>query len=241
VFVDLPHGLSADQLVLALNTETARQNGDVFQVDDGSPAHILSNRAASQGPVWSVQEIAEGEEPPVEEHSCCTPMTPEQRLMSEMQSLTTRANDLLNNGKLREARRLLSTAALLHRLAGSPKDDGYVWLCSMMAGAQFALGHSRAGARHDAIAIKLSTRINGDDHPSTVVLRNNYAENLVGAGEYATAEPLLRAGIAKLNEHIDDGKFDKDWLISARDDAAKNLAKLLAATGRGELADEVGD
>jgi hypothetical protein len=231
VLVDLPEGTTSAQIAAALNAESATETCGGFRQKDGFEATIIHNNVTGK-PFWYAANLAPGDEDiAADEHSCCKPLTKEERLMVDVRTLVGRAADLLNSGEARDAHRLLSSAKLLHKLAGSPQDDGYMWFLSVLAGVQYALGFTHAGATSDAEAMAICLRLHGADEPTTVVISNNHAENLLLAKEYGEAFALIEAGMEKLDAFIAAGTGNIEWLKQVRADAQTIFEKILAATG----------
>jgi len=230
VLFELPDGATSEEVAAALNAESATESCGGFRLEDGSQASIIHNRSVGK-PFWYGVSLAPGDEDVEPEHSCCKPLTYEERLMVEVSTIVSRAADLLNRGDARDAHQMLSSAKLLHRLAGAPQDDGFMWFLSVLAGAQYALGFKHAGAVSDARAMEICLGLHGADEPTTVVLSNNHAENLLLAKEYGEAFALIVDGLGKLDAFIAAGVGNIDWLKQVRADAQQILEKILAATG----------
>jgi hypothetical protein len=232
VLVDMPEGVTSAQIAAALNAETATQTCGGFRQDGVFEVTTVHSRVDGK-PFWyGVSVTAEDEAVEADPSSCHTPLTPQQRIMLDVRTIANRAAELLNNGDAQHAHQLLTGAKPLLAMAGSPEDDGYMWFLSVLAGTQYAVGYKNAGADSDAKAIEIALKLYGPDDARTIVILDNHAENLIMVKEYVQAELLLIEGVLKLEALILKGEGDVEWLKAVRNDAAKNLEKILAATGR---------
>ena len=241
--VILPDGVTAEDLVTALNQGDAKVQGQKIVHSDKFEAAIASTDFDSPPIAWTLDSVVTEEDPPAQHHSCdcCGTHSPEDKLRRQITMLNNSAFEFVQKKDARTARKFVSTAsALLDMLPAGDSEEG-LWVLSMKAFICNVEGRHASAVRYMERAVNMARAVHGEAHQTFALTMNNAGEVLFEAGKYAKGEKYLLCGIGILNKAIDEKSVDLEWAKNAREDALTQLGRLYKATGRAEEGEALSD
>jgi hypothetical protein len=249
VTVLLPDGLTAADLVAALNSKAADEVGDFIICRDTFSVPIESNKPEFPEDSWEVVSTdekgfnrergdfaAELKAGAIKDAETAARDASQFTLRHQIESLNATAFGLLEKGDVKASRKIVSAASVLYRLLVKHDCAEGLWLVNLKSFNCSASGQHRNAWRYGRQALQIAARLYGEDSAQYGVVLNNMAEGQIDAGSYSRAEKMLTKGMALLDKAIAAKVVDEQWALSAKADAEANYRRLPAVISDGEAA-----
>ncbi|MDR3613825.1 MAG: hypothetical protein P4L53_09660 [Candidatus Obscuribacterales bacterium] len=246
VTVALPDGLTAADLVAALNSKKADQVGDFFICPDTFSARIELNQPEFPEALWEVlsaedatsadapAQAAESMKEGAQKDAVEAAQDSARHLsLHQINTLNQLGFELNLKGDIRSAGKMASVASALYQLAGGGDSREAVWLFSLKSFNCSTLGQHKAAWRYGRLAVDMARRVLGEENAEYGLVVNNIAEGQIDAGSYGRAEKMLNEGMAVIDKAIENKAVDLAWAANVKADAMQNYQRLLQLTGRG--------
>jgi tetratricopeptide (TPR) repeat protein len=250
ITVSLPNGLTAADLVAALNSKEVKEVGNFLICADTFSARVedstfdfsdASWEVVSAGvktdefdPVQAAEEMKSNARKDAEQ---AAREASERSFLHQIESLNRSAYELHTKGDMRGARKIVFAAIVLYRLAGGGDSDEAHWLFSIKSFICTASGQHQAAWRYGVKALQIRRRLHGKSSAKYGISLNNFAEGQIAAGCYERAEKMLIEGIGLIDKAVANKNVGLKWAANARADAMQNYHRLLQLTGRSKEAE----
>ena len=155
-----------------------------------------------------------------------------QALKDKLRSLNLMVYEFVQAKNFSMARRIATaSSALLESLDGVSCDE-VIWAVSNRSFICSGEGRHTSATRYGRRAVQLTEDLYGRGCWQYALVLNNTGEILLEAGYLAESERYLKECIGILEQAIEQRSCDVSWALGTRDEALKNLGRVLRALGR---------